>query len=376
MSEVGIKPLARRGLDLNRFLRFSYLIYRNDPLWVAPFLADLKKVFTDENPWFEHAQMQLWVATRDGHDVGRIAGILDLHYNEYQKDHAAFFGFFESINDRNVSEKLLHTVQDWARQKGMKRLLGPVNPTTNDESGLLVRGFNSSPVFMMTYNPPYYEDLIVAAGFAKAKDLLAYIFELANTPMERFERIAARFRKREPQIEIVSVSRRNLGPALSQVKEVYNEAWQANWGFVPMTDAEVNFLATRLKPLLTEGLAFIACNEHEPVGFLLAMPDFNQAIKPLKGRLSTPRLVAFLPYLLGWKVPNTCRVITLGVKSKFHGRGIESAMLAQGLRTGFKLGFRSIEASWILEDNIPVQRLIELFGGKPYKTYRIYQCEP
>ena len=140
-----------------------------------------------------------------------------------------------------------------------------------------------------------------------------------------------------------------------------------------MTDGEINFMAARLKPLLTEGLAYVATNAHEPVGFLLAMPDFNQAIKPLKGRLLTPKFFGFLPYLLGRKVPGSCRVITLGVKEKYQGRGIESAMLSEGLRTGFKLGFRSVEASWILEDNVAVQRLIELFGGKPYKTYRIYE---
>src|SRR6266571_5894188 len=180
MSEVLIKPLSRRGADLSRFLRFSHTLYRNDPLWVAPLLGDLKKVFTDENPLFEHAEMQLWIATRDGRDVGRIAGIVDRQFNEYQKEQAAFFGFFESVNDREVSQKLSASVQDWAREKGMKRLLGPVNPTTNEESGLLVEGFDSSPVFMMTYNPPYYAELILAEGFMKAKDLLAYVFDLSN----------------------------------------------------------------------------------------------------------------------------------------------------------------------------------------------------
>jgi ribosomal protein S18 acetylase RimI-like enzyme len=140
-----------------------------------------------------------------------------------------------------------------------------------------------------------------------------------------------------------------------------------------MTDGEIDFLAARLKPLLTEGLAYVARNSHEPLGFLLAMPDFNQALKPLKGRLLTPRVAGFLPYLFGWKIPDACRVITLGVKDRYQGRGIEAAMLAAGLRTGFQLGFRTIEASWILEDNTAVQRLIELFGGKAYKTYRIYE---
>jgi len=373
MGEVHIRPLNRRGSELQRFLKLSYSIYRDDPFWVAPLLMDIKKIFTDANPFFEHAEMQLWIAERDGRDVGRIAGTIDRHFNEFHQDRSAFFGFFECINDRDVSRRLFAAAMDWARGKGMTRMLGPLNPTTNEECGLLVDGFDSSPVLMMSYNPRYYADLITGEGFSKGKNLFAFAFDLANTPMDRFERIAAKVNQRAPDISIISVTRRNLEPALAQVKEIYNEAWRKNWGFVPMTDAEINFLAARLKPLLTEGLAYVARNSHEPVGFLLAMPDFNQAIKPLKGRLLTPNLLGFLPYLLGRKVPDTCRVITLGVKEKYKGRGIETAMLAEGLRTGFRLGFRTVEASWILEDNVPVQRLIELFGGKPYKTYRIYE---
>ncbi len=373
MSNLSVVPLSRRGAHIRRFLRVSYHIYQDDPHWVAPLLGDLKKVFSDANPLFEHAEMQLWVAAQNGRDVGRIAGIVDRNFNTYQKDNAAFFGFFECINDHAVAHALMEAVVGWARSKGLKKILGPLNPTTNEEGGLLVHGFDTSPVFMMTYNPPYYADLVAGEGFTKAKDLLAYFFDLANTPMGRFERIAAKFKKCEPDISIVPIRRRNLAKTLEKVKAVYNEAWQNNWGFVPMTDAEVNFMAGRLKPLLTEGLAYVAETPQEPVGFLLAMPDFNQAFKPLKGRVLTSKLLGFLPYVLGWKVPDVCRVITLGVKARYRGRGIEAAMLAEGLHTGFKLGFRSVEASWILEDNTAVQRVIELFGGKPYKTYRVYE---
>jgi len=373
MTNLSVVPLSRASANVSRFLRVSYGIYRNDPLWVAPLVSDLKKVFLDSNPLFDHAEMQLWVAVREGRDVGRIAGIVDRNFNSYQKENAAFFGFFECVNDRNVAHALMDKVVNWAQGKGLKKVLGPLNPTTNEEGGLLVKGFDSSPVFMMTYNPPYYADLITGEGFTKAKDLLAYYFDLTNTPMDRFERIASKFKKREPDIAITPIRKRNLTECLTKVKAVYNEAWQENWGFVPMTDAEVDFMAGRLKPLLTEGLAFVAETQQEPVGFLLAMPDFNQALKPLKGRLLTPKFFGFIPYLLGWKVPDVCRVITLGVKAKYRGRGIEAAMLAEGLRTGFRLGFRCIEASWILEDNTAVQRVIELFGGKPYKTYRVYE---
>ncbi len=373
MTSVSVVPLSRAAANINRFLHVSYGIYQNDRLWVAPLLSDLKKVFADANPLFDHAELQLWVAVRDGRDVGRIAGVVDRNFNSYQKANAAFFGFFECINDREVAHALMDAAMNWARSRGLTRILGPLNPTTNEEGGLLVNGFDSSPVFMMTYNPPYYAELIAGEGFVKAKDLLAYFFNLANTPMNRFERIAAKFQRREPDITITPIRKRNLAKCLTKVKAVYNEAWQDNWGFVPMTDAEVDFMAARLKPLLTEGLAYVAETPQEPVGFLLAMPDFNQAFKPLKGRLLTPKFLGFIPYLLGWKVPDVCRVITLGVKASYRGRGIEAAMLAEGLRTGFRLGFREIEASWILEDNTAVQRVIELFGGKPYKTYRVYE---
>ncbi len=372
MGDVHIQSLTRQGTDLRRFIGVSHAIYRDDPYWVAPLRFDFEKMFSDANPLFEHAEMELWVAQKDGRDVGRIAGIVDRHFNEFHQDRAAFFGFFECVNDHAVSRQLFTTVCDWARGKGLRHILGPLNPTTNEECGLLVEGFDSSPVFMMTYNPPYYADLVADAGFVKGKNLLAFTIDLADTPMERFERIAAKLNRRAPDVRVVRVTRRNLASALAEVKEIYNEAWKNNWGFVPMTGDEISFLASRLKPLLTEGLAYLARNAHEPAGFLLAMPDFNLAIKPLKGRLLTPKLFGALPYLLGWKVPNSCRILTLGVKEKYQGRGIETAMLAEGLRAGFKLGIRTVEASWILEDNVGVQRLIALFGGKPYKTYRIY----
>lgn len=370
---IEIIPLNRHRANVRRFLQVPYTIYADDPHWVAPLLMDVEKVFRDTNPLFEHAEMQLWVARRNGRDVGRIAGILEDLHNRTHNDRAAFFGFFESVNDQTVADQLFAQTAEWARSKGMKRLLGPMNPTTNDECGLLVDGFDCPPVFMMTYNPRYYVDLLESAGFAKAKDLLAYDFDLGNTPMSRFERIWAKFQKREPDLRIEPVRKRTLEAQLTQIQHVYNKAWQHNWGFVPMTDAEIQFMAVRLKPLLVEGLTQIALNGHEPVGFLLASSDFNEAFQPLKGRILSPGLFQALPYLLQWKVPRYCRVLTLGVSAGYRGRGIEAAMLTQGLRTGFRLGFKRVESSWILEDNTAVQRVIALFGGEPYKTYRLYE---
>lgn len=358
---------------MDRFLHLAYSIYANDPHWVAPLLLDVKKTFSDANPLFNHAEMQLWVARRAGRDVGRIAGIIDRSHNEFHRERTAFFGFFESIDDPAVSAALFAAVTVWAREQGMTRLLGPMNPTTNDECGLLVDGFDSPPVFMLTYNPRYYLPLVEGAGFTKAKDLLAYGFDIAQGPQERLGRFARKFQHREPQIAITPIRKSDLNAQLSKIKIAYNQAWAANWGFVPMTDAEIDFMAARLKPLVTEGLAFVAEAPTGPCGFLLAIADYNEAFQPLRGRILSAGLLHALPYFVGWKRPRYLRCVTLGVVPEYRGRGVEAAMLAGALDTARRLGFQRGEASWILEDNTAVQRIIRLFGGVIYKTYRVYE---
>jgi hypothetical protein len=374
-DNIEIIHLSRGSKDISRFLEVPYGIYDNDPNWVAPLLMDLKKVFTDANPLFQHAQMELWAARRDGRDVGRIAGIIDEEHNRRATEPGAFFGFFECVNDLEVSRRLFAAIQDWARQKGMKRILGPMNPTTNDECGLLIEGFNSPPVFMMPYNPQFYIPLVEGQGFRKAKDLLAFLIDLSTIPMDRLSRIGEKVRKRNGNLLFRPVLRKTLKQDIVKVKEVYNAAWQDNWGFVPMTDAEVDFMAERLKPLLMEGLIWLAEDGDEAVGFLLALPDYNVALQPLKGRLLTPKVLGFIPYLLGWKRPKRTRVLTLGVKDKYRSKGLESAMLIEGLKVGFDAGVRESEASWILEDNVMMCRVLEAIGGRVYKKYRIYEKE-
>src|SRR6185369_1178413 len=240
-NDIQILPLPLRSREILRFLNVSYGIYADDPHWVAPLLMDLKKVFTAENPLFQHARMQLWIARKAGKDIGRIAGIIDDHYNRSAKEPAAFFGFFESVDDAQVSHQLFETVVDWARSQKLKCLQGPMNPTTNDECGLLIEGFDSPPVFMMTYNPRYYLSLLEAEGFRKAKDLLAFHMDLTKIPMERLKRIANKVRARNRELVFRPILRKTLDQDILKVKEVYNAAWGENWGFVPMTDAEVDF---------------------------------------------------------------------------------------------------------------------------------------
>lgn len=368
-----VVPLTRARRDVARFLAVPHGIYRGDPNWVAPLEDDLKKVFGEGNPLFEHAEMGLWVAESGGRDVGRIAGVLDRAHNEFHGERSAFFGFFESIDDPAVSRALFAEVERWAKERGMDRLLGPMNPTTNDECGLLVEGFDSPPVLMMTYNPQYYLRLYDDAGLVKAKDLLAYRVVLAPKPLERLSRLAAGFERRQPDLGVRPIRKKTLKADLTKVKEVYNAAWEDNWGFVPMTDGDIDFMAARLKPLLAEDLVLLAETPQEPVAFMMSLPDFNEAMKPLRGKLLTPKLLGFLSYLLGWKKPKMVRLITLGIKKSHRNRGIDAVMFFHSLQAMLSAGYRECEISWILEDNVMVQRPIALFEGEVYKRYRIYE---
>jgi hypothetical protein len=371
---ISIEPLFRSKRDLHRFFDVADRIYRDDPNWVPPLRDDVAKVFADKNPFFRHAEMQLFVARRENEDVGRIAAILDRNHNEFHGEKTGFFGFFESENDRAVSDALLDAAADWARQRGMEVLRGPANPSLNDEAGLLVEGFDMPPVLMMTYNPRYYATLLEEAGFRKAKDLLASWFEIGPEPLAHFVRINERFRRRNRDIEVRKVSKRTLKADLPKIREVYNAAWEKNWGFVPMTSEEMDFMAARLKPLLDEDFLFLALARKpdgslEPVGFLLSLPDYNTAIQPLRGRLLP---FGWLKFLLGLKRIRTLRVLTLGLKKDYRMRGIQSLMFEEGLKAALKRGLTGCEVSWMLEDNDLVLRSVKLWGGRLYKTYRMY----
>jgi hypothetical protein len=372
-----IQRIGRGRADLARFFDVADRIYAADPNWVAPLRSDLAKVFQDENPFFRHGEIQLFLATRGAETVGRIAAVLDKNHNSFHQEKTAFFGFFESIDDPEVAGKLLEAAAGWGRERRMTALRGPMNPTLNDEAGLLVDGFDSPPVVMMTYNPRSYPSLIEGQGFRKAKDLLAYWFPLEEKPLERLARVADRFRKREPDVVVRNVSKGNLASDLAKIREVYNRAWEKNWGFVPMTPEEMDFMAKRLKPLLVEELLWLAEARKpdgtlEPIGFMLMLPDYNVAIAPTRGRLLP---FGWLQFLLATKKIRTVRVLTLGIQKEYRLRGIQSIMMADSLRFLLHKGYTGAEVSWLLEDNELVIGAVRLWGGKLYKTYRIYERE-
>lgn len=360
----------RRGLL--RFLDVAESVYRGNPHWVAPMRSDAVGVLSPGNPFFEHATIRLWVARRAGRDVGRIAGIVDHLHVARHRPTTAFFGFFECVEDAEVARRLFGVVQEWARGEGLARLLGPMNPSANDECGLLVEGFDQDPTLLMPYNPAYYPGLVEGAGFGRAKDLLAYRIEVAGMPLERMERVVGRMRQRHPELELRPLRRRTFEADFPIIRRVYELAWDANWGFVPPTEAEFRFTAKRLLPLLTEGLVWLATWGGEPAGVLVTILDYNEAIKPLRGRWLSPGLWRSLPYLLNWRRPRSARVVMMGVRREFRRKGIEAAMLLEGLRVARRLGVEWAEASWILEDNVPVIQSIGIQGGRVSKIYRLY----
>lgn len=373
-SMVEVIPLAHsRRDDRQEFLRVATALYHADPHWVAPLESEVHRVLAPTNPFFQHAAMQLWVARRGGRTVGRIAALVDETHHAVHGERVAHFGFFESVDDPAVGGALFEAAFVWTRTHGLTRILGPMNPSINDECGLLVDGFDSPPVLMTTYSPPHHARLVEAAGFRKAKDLFAFHIDLAGAPQARLERLAAGFDRRQPELTIRQVTQRSLAADVPKLKRVYNEAWERNWGAIPLTDGEINLLVERLKPLLLDGLVWLAETQDEVAGFLLALPDANEFLQPMRGRLLSPGLFRALPYLLGWKRPRQFRLIALGVRAPFRQRGIEAAMFARTLRAAMQLGFQGCEASWVLEDNQPVQRLLEAFSARRYKTYRLYE---
>jgi GNAT superfamily N-acetyltransferase len=356
--------------DLMTFIRFSWENYKGDRYWVPPLIKDQLQKLNPTHPFRSHAEMILFLAPREGKIVGRIAGIIDHNYIEVHQEKVGFFGFFESIPDVEVAEILLSRVADWLKKHGMEKMAGPMNPSTNDECGLLIEGFDSSPCLMMPYNPRYYPPLFEGFGLRKRIDLYAYLLEESFFHLDRLDRITERLRKREPQLHVHPINLRHFDEELKIIKEIYNQAWSRNWGFVPLTDEEINLLAKELKPLVVPDLVLFAYWGEEPVGFAVSLPDYNEVLKHLNGKIGLLGVFKFLYYS---KKINKIRVMLLGVKHAFQKKGVEGLLYIETFKRGIRKGYYRAECSWILEENVLMQHGIEAMGGRRYKCYRIYE---
>jgi GNAT superfamily N-acetyltransferase len=359
--------------EMSTFIKFPYKLYKNHPYWVPPLLIEQKDlVDVKRNPFYKHSEAEFYLAYKNGEVVGRIAAILNHNHNKFHNENIGFFGFFECVNDKDVSAKLFETVENWARQKGLTEIRGPVNPSTNDSCGILVEGFDKPPCIMMPYNYEYYPELCESYGFEKARDLYSYyISQEMLTPkvMQKLERGVELVLKRKGAT-IRTVDLNKLDEEIKKVKEIYNNAWSKNWGFVPLTDDEINHIAKALKQIVVPEIVFFAEVDGKPVGFSLSVPDINQALKHLKnGRLLPFGIFKLMKEM---KKITMIRVLIMGLIHEYRLSGIDAAFYYYTIKNGIAKGFSAAELGWVLEDNEPMKRVAEHVGAVPYKKYRIY----
>jgi GNAT superfamily N-acetyltransferase len=359
--------------DLLEFIKFPWEVYKDDPNWVPPLLVE-RKVFFDKkkNPFFQHADVIFYLAKRNGKTVGRITGIVNYKHIETHQEKVGFFGFFECIKEYEVAKLLLDSVRQWLKSKGMEIMRGPANYSSNEEWGFLTEGFDSPPVIMMTYNPPYYLEFMESYGMVKAKDLYAYYIDKNRLPPERVNKMAELIKKRE-NITIRAINMKDFPGEVARIKQIYNAAWSKNWGFIPMTDDEFNHLAKSLKQVIDPHLVFIAEVAGKPAGFALALPDLNQALIRLNGRLFPLGILKLLWHTKIKNKINGVRIITMGVVHEFQKRGIDTVFYVETFDVGIKRGYTWAEMSWVLEDNVMMNRVLDLLGATLYKKYRLYE---
>ena len=368
-----VKVEGRRAL--NDFIGLLWPLYQDDPVWIPPLILERRSQLAPKNPYFEHAAFNSWIAYRDGQPVGRISAQIDrLHLDRHQ-DGTGFFGMLEAEDSPETFQLLMQTAETWLRQKGMRRVAGPYNLSINQELGLLVDGFDTPPVMMMGHARPYYAGRIEENGYRKEKDLLAYIIDTDFAHPRAMQTLMARAKER---VRIRKLQKARLDQELKIIRDIFNDAWSQNWGFIPWTNAEFEHLAKDLKMLVEEDLVHIAEMDGEPAAFIVALPNVNEAIRDLNGRLLPFGWLKLL-WRLKVKYPQTGRVPLMGVRCRFHdsmlGAALAFGVIAAVQPPAIRRGLQKVELSWILEDNTGMRNILEAISGRVYKTYRIYSKE-
>jgi hypothetical protein len=374
MNDIKIFPV-RSEKDRMRFIKIQWKFYKNDRYWVPPLIMDRKKMLdTNKNPFYQHAEIEMFLAERNGELVGRIAAIKNDLHNRTHNDKVGFFGFFECLNDQAVANSLFDAAKEWLKSKGFDTMRGPANPSSNDEWGMLLEGFDDEPRLLMTYNPRYYLDLCENYGLHKIKDLNAWKLEsdkvLSSDKLRRVQEIA----KKRAGLKITSLDLKNFDQELEKIKYVYNKAWAPNWGFVPMTDAELEAMAKDLRPLVESELVFFGEIDNKLIGFALTIRDYNQIFKSMNGHLFP---FNFLKLYTQKKKVAWSRIITLGIIPEYQKRGLDAVFYWETVNRARALGIMFGEASWILEDNEMMNRGAGegVMNGELYKKYRIYDIK-
>ena len=356
-----------------RFHDLLRSVYADEPAWIEPLRAERLRHISDKNPFFQHAEAALWIATRDGQDVGRISAQVDDLYIKQYGEPVGFFGMLEAEDNAETVAMLLQTAESWLRARGMRRVMGPFNFSINEECGLLVKGFDTPPQMMMPHGRPYYSQHVEACGYAKEQDLIAYHLSPANDwkrgNIEQDPSSKLRFRP---------LSRRHMAREIAIIRQLYNDAWSASWGFVEFTEAELDELAGVLKYLVHEDFVWFAELDGEPVGFIATLPNLNYVAADLGGRLLPFGWVKFL-WRLKIKPIYSARMALLGIRKDMHASLAGARLTIQMIKVAkdalVKRGVEDLELSWVLESNRSMRSIIKSYNGDPYKRYRIYSKE-
>ncbi len=359
--------------QLRKFIKYPNILYRGDPNYVTPLTAEREEFFDRKrNPFYKTASVRLYLAMRGREVVGRIATCINYTHNEYHEEQVGFFGFFDCPDDYEIGSTLLKVAMIELKRAGMEKMRGPMNFSTNHECGFLVEGYDKPPTVMMTYNQPYLPKIAEKFGLKKVMDLLAYVITKEDPIPERIQNIVDRVAERS-RVRLRTLKLREFEKELERINMIYNSAWQYNWGFVPMDREEFEYVARNLRQLVDPDLVFIAESDGQPVAFSLALPDINQALIHLNGRLFPFGLVKLLWHTKVRNKIDGIRMVTFGVVPEFQKRGIDSAMYIATYKRAVEKGYKWAELSWMLETNELMLRAAAQMGGKPSKKYRIVE---
>jgi GNAT superfamily N-acetyltransferase len=363
------------GKDLKDFIQVAFEVYRDDPAWVPPLHMEITDRLTPEkNPFFEHAEVALFTAWKDGKAVGRISAQIDHEHLRTHEDNAGFFGFFDTVDDQEVASALIAAAEDWLASRGMTVMRGPFSLSINEETGLLVEGFDSPPTIMSPHHRSYQGALAEAAGLQKVKDCYGWKHQVVPAParaQKAWEAITSL-----PEVRFPSVSPRNLKKEVRDILDVFNDAWQHNWGFVPATDAEAKKMAADLLLILDKELSFFAEIDGQPVAICVCLPNLNEVIFDFGGKLN-PVTVGKLIWRLKIRGPKSARLMLLGIRTDLRGKRryapLAMAVIAELVRRGLKQGYEWAELGWTLEDNGLINAAIRSMGATIYKRYRLFE---
>ena len=372
---------AETPAERREFVHFQWQVYKGDPYWVPPFPEE-REAFLDpqRHPFHQHAQVKYFTARRDGKLVGTIAGIINDSHNVHWNENIGFFGLFEALPDEEAARALLETAEAYVRDAGKDAIRGPVNFSTNEECGLLIDGWDGPPRIMMTYNPRYYADFIDRAGYSKAMDLLAFLADVTHVKPDgtglnpKILRVSERVMASD-DLSFRSLDKRHFDRDAGYFRDIYNQAWSKNWGFIPLTEAEMHHEITALKPILDPQTVFFAFKGDRPIAAGLPLPDLCQALIHAYPRPGVPDWWSTLKMLYWWKVRNKVTILRAfagGVVEEYRGRGLEAVLTVETMKRAVPR-YKQLEFSWVLETNIPMHQTAMNMGGKPYRRYRIYE---